>query len=300
MEDRTKLINKNRDELLRQLDSVKKDKLWEPLGILIGMIVSMLFAVLGGILQENEWDFIGLIITIIGAGGIGLCLWGFFVAYLFGDRKDFNKKINSIKSKLDNVEQLTDKQIEQNKEKERIKEEREQKELKLKAHEDELIKEHGEPIKSVILYKGYDNSRFNNKVCVFSDDTISIGGQFYNFSEILGVDCTDDVHTVQTSMTTSTGESKTNNGNMALRTGVGYVVGGAAGAIIGGSTAKRGISSTGTTTTTSETKHNYEIVITLDNFEKPQIVLRFRKNRSAFQEVKSILTIILNKNKISK
>lgn len=297
MDNRTQLIEKYRTDFLNKLDSVRKGRRMSLLAIIFGLLVSIIVAIFGGILSEADWDFIGMIVSIIGAGGIGLCLWGFFICYLGEDRRQYKEEVKKLQSKIDNIEAYTDKEIEKMQFREKAKKEKEQKQLELQLKENALIKEHGEPIKSVTLYKGFGNSLFNNKVCVFKDDFVAIEGKFYKFSDILSVDYEDDVHTVNTSTSTSNGTSKTNNSNMALRSGVGYVVGGAAGAIIGGSTAKRGIETTSTTTTSTETKHNYEIIITLNNFENPQIVLKFWKNRAAYYELKSIFTIILNKNK---
>lgn len=295
--DRNTLIENNKTKLQEQLNSIKNKMKKELLSIIGGFIISFIVAILGGILQENDWNFIGLIVMLIGAGGLGLCLWGFFVAYLGEDSKKYNQEIKNVNNKLNNIETYTDNEISNQGEKIKRGKEKELIELKLKEKEDSLVRAHGEPIKSITLYESSESSRFKNKVCIFKDETILMEDRLYKFSDILNVDYTIDSTTVQSSSTSGEGGSKISNSNMVIRSGIGYAIGGTAGAIIGGATAKRISSDSETTTTTSETKHRYEIIVTLNNIEHPQVIFKLWKNRDAFYELKSIFTVILNKEK---
>lgn len=227
----------------------------------------------------------------------GLIL-AFIFAYVFVILARRDKKIKDERDVKEREVALAHKKAIQ----EEWKKKREAMEKQEQEEESKLFNEvgHGRPIKSARIYSDYSCKGLHyldNKICVFSDDYLSIKGKLYKFTDILNYDAIDDITTKETSYTLSNGTSKSSNGNMALRSGVGYALAGPAGAIIGGTTSKKNNITHETTETTSETSHHYEIVIVVNDFKAPQINLDFKHDKDSFFEVKSILTIILNKNR---
>lgn len=228
---------------------------------------------------------------------LGLML-AFFSAYIFVILARRDKKINDEKKTKEKEAYLASYKAHQ----EAWKKKHEAKEKQKREEERKLFEDlgHGRPIKSVPIRSDCSSKGLHyldNRICVFADDYLTIQGKLYKFTDILDFDAMDNTTLKETSYTSSNGTSKTSNGNMAIRSGVGYALAGPAGAIIGGTTSKKNNVSYDKTETTTETKHHYEIVVVVNDFKKPQIVLDFKNNKSLFFEVKSILTIILNKNR---
>ena len=80
---------------------------------------------------------------------------------------------------------------------------------------------------------------------------------------------------------------------MLGRAAIGGIIGGTAGAIIGGATAKRNTTTvTPGASVTSEIKHNYRIDVTIDNLSHPLETILIGDNTEIANQVASILEII--------
>ena len=157
----------------------------------------------------------------------------------------------------------------------------------------ELLSTMGEPDKTIVL----GETDINKEIRVYSDKRkVNILGKDYDFSSILSCHCTDDSHVVkgQTTITT-TGTSKTDNGNMLGRAVVGGLVAGGAGAIIGGSTAKQNTTSTSVVNQGKDiTRHNYTVWISVKDIVNPMIQIPIGKDEAKANEIVALMTAIIS------
>ena len=127
------------------------------------------------------------------------------------------------------------------------------------------------------------------------EKTVQINGHFYNFREILNYRLSD--HQKQTPRGgTITSESKTDTGSMLGRAVVGGMLGGTAGAIIGGATAKKK-TTTSISTPLFEEPHDYRIVITVDNIARSTETLKIGNNEEMANKVAATLDIIISRSR---
>lgn len=121
-----------------------------------------------------------------------------------------------------------------------------------------------------------------------SNETITINGQRYNFSDIISYSCSS-YGGIQISAGSS--QTKTNTGNMVGRAIVGGMVGGLAGAIIGGATANK----TTTTTPPQYSAISYKIIIFVKGEKnKEEIDLNNYDAEEAKQQIIPVLEMIKN------
>lgn len=120
---------------------------------------------------------------------------------------------------------------------------------------------------------------------------IYMKGEEYNFSDILSFSVQDNAQTIYSS---STSTAKTNNGSMLKRAAVGGLVAGNIGAVIGGATASKTIETSGSI---SYIVHSYSIVVTVNCINSPMVTLKIGEDQNLMNQVRSILTVIINRNK---
>lgn len=119
---------------------------------------------------------------------------------------------------------------------------------------------------------------------------IMLNEHIYHFKEILDFTLSDNSVVV---FTPTTSKTTTNTGSMLGRAIVGGVLTGGVGAVIGGATASQ---TTQTSEGTSHTRHDYTLVITVNNLSNPveNIHIGWRENYA--REISSILSIIVSRN----
>lgn len=120
---------------------------------------------------------------------------------------------------------------------------------------------------------------------------VVIGDQHIDFSDIMSYQVRDNstiVHSGTTSKTTA------DNGSAFGRSIIGCVVGGAAGAVIGGSTASK---TTTTSGSVSRTRHDYTIIIFTRSITNKPIELRTSQNVRITDQIANVLAIIVDMNK---
>lgn len=120
---------------------------------------------------------------------------------------------------------------------------------------------------------------------------IFMKGKEYNFSDILSFSVQDNAQTIYSG---STSTARTNNGSMLGRAAVGGLVAGNVGAVIGGATASKTIETSGSI---SSIMHNYSIVVTVNSLSSPMVTLKIGEDQNLMNQVRSILTVIINRNK---
>ena len=140
-----------------------------------------------------------------------------------------------------------------------------------------------------------------DEIIVFSQSkVVIIEKKEFSFSEILDCNVNDDireVETVQTFRGNSTATSKTNTGSMVGRAIVGGVLLGGAGAIIGGSTAKRNtVIKYGTDTSihNKEIEHNYTVAITVKDMSSPVIYINVGNDTALKDEIVSLIKVVMS------
>lgn len=137
--------------------------------------------------------------------------------------------------------------------------------------------------------------KIENSFIVFEDSsTLFIENRPYSFKDIISFDVFDNSEKVYSGNSITT--TKTNTGSMIGRAVVGGALFGGAGAIIGGATAKK--KSNSTISQSSYTAHKYEIIITVNSLSMPLLKLEIGGNKEAMQQISSILSIIVERNKI--
>ena len=137
--------------------------------------------------------------------------------------------------------------------------------------------------------------KIENSFIVFEDSsTLFIENRPYSFKDIISFDVFDNSEKVYSGNSITT--TKTNTGSMIGRAVVGGALFGGAGAIIGGATAKK--ESNSTISQFSYTAHKYEIIITVNSLSMPLLKLEIGGNKEAMQQISSILSIIVERNKI--
>lgn len=135
-----------------------------------------------------------------------------------------------------------------------------------------------------------------NKILIFeSSKKIIIQEKEFWFPDILSFELKDDEQMLYQS-SYSTSKSSTSTGSMIGRAVVGGVLLGGVGALVGGATAKKNI----TTTSTSYqpiVNHNFRVDIVVNSISDPQIIVNLGKNNIAADELVAVLSVILERNK---
>jgi hypothetical protein len=129
---------------------------------------------------------------------------------------------------------------------------------------------------------------------------VVIAQKEFSFSDILDCTVNDDIierETVHTYRGTSIATSKADTGSMVGRAIVGGVLLGGAGAVIGGSTAKRNTvieHGTDTSVHNKEIEHNYKVAITVKDIANPIIYLNVGSNAKLKDEIVSLMKVIMS------
>ena len=150
---------------------------------------------------------------------------------------------------------------------------------------EELKSTFNAPITKVI---NYDIKKF---VFISEEKSlIMLNEHIYHFKEILDFTLSDNSVVV---FTPTTSKTTTNTGSMLGRAIVGGVLTGGVGAVIGGATASQ---TTQTSEGTSHTKHDYTLVITVNNLSNPVENIHIGSSENYAREISSILSIIVSRN----
>jgi ABC-type multidrug transport system fused ATPase/permease subunit len=150
----------------------------------------------------------------------------------------------------------------------------------------ELINRYGNPTK-VFLLEQYN---LNKEIIAFEESKrIWICGNDFPMKSILSCTFTDDKKIVKGQITSTT---KTNSGNMVKRAVVGDVLLGGAGAVIGGSTARK---STITTQEDDKVVHDYTVIINVDSLSEPIIRVHIGSDGKTVNEIVGLMNVIINR-----
>jgi len=145
----------------------------------------------------------------------------------------------------------------------------------------------------------YNSEDVINKILVFeSSSKIIIQKNVFSFADILAFELKDEEQILYTS-TVSTSTSSTSTGSILGRAVVGGVLLGGVGAVLGGTTAKKKISTINSPQQTS-VKHHYIAHIIVNSFSNPQIIIGLKGNALVANEIAAIFTVILERNRSNK
>jgi len=150
----------------------------------------------------------------------------------------------------------------------------------------ELFDKYGAPTKVFVLAQ----YNLEKEIIVFEEaKRIWILGKDLPMKSILSCTFTDDKRIVKGEISSIT---KTKGGNMVKRAVVGDVLLGGAGAIIGGSTAKK---STIITQEDDKIYHNYTVVINIDSISEPIINIPIGEYGNTVNEIVGVMNVIINR-----
>ncbi len=237
---------------------------------ILSIIAVIVFALLAGASDESTpYVVLGLFVV--------LCIWGAIYGFSEQQKEKEERKAKEEKRKQDEEYQL---QLAEQKEKEKEKK------------YNELTAMISSPDK-VIEYD-YDHYIMVNE----STSQIMLNEHIYKFKDIINYTMSDNATVIQKH---SGGEisstSSTDTGSMLGRAVVGGVLAGGVGAAIGGSTAKREItSSVAPTTTTSSTIHDYLIAVTVNSLSNPIERLSLGEDGGNTNEICALLSVIISRN----
>lgn len=121
---------------------------------------------------------------------------------------------------------------------------------------------------------------------------IIIEGKDYAFDQIIGCRLIDNQTVKKGEITAVT---STNNGDMLKRAVVGDIVGGRAGAVIGGATAKK---ETTFTQQDDTIVHSYTVIINIRDLVKPVVTINLGQKEITAHEIEGLINAVISMNRI--
>lgn len=184
-----------------------------------------------------------------------------------------------------------------NSEEEQRKEKREQarlkreERLKARTEEYEALKQqfftaNGTPEKTIVI----DELDLNSEIHVYeSSKRVFILGKEYAFKDVMSCTFSDNPRVIKGKITAVT---KSKNGSIIGRTIVGDVVAGPAGAIIGGTTAKK---NTEFIQGNDKIVHDYTIIININSIAEPVIRIHTGEDGKLTNEIVGLMNVIISR-----
>ena len=159
---------------------------------------------------------------------------------------------------------------------------------------DELKHQFGECSVDIVLgyFSNYDTDKHlyifkERKILVLQNEPIS-------FDEILGFELKDNQSTI-TKSTSPKYITSTSTGSMVGRAIVGIISGGV-GAVLGAATAKKTTEAVEEGRSKTITRHNYRILLTIDDISNPVRIIEFGNYEDIAEKVANVLNVILQRN----
>lgn len=182
---------------------------------------------------------------------------------------------------------------EDSKKKERAEQARLRREERVKAQTEEynvlkqqFVETNGTPDKSLII----SNLDINSEIHVYEKTKkVFIMGKEYSFRDIISCTFSDNPRIVKGKVTAIT---KSKNGNVIGRSIVGDVIAGPAGAIIGGTTAKK---HTEYIQEDDKTVHDYTVIINMNSISEPIIRIHTGQDGKLTNEIVGLMKVIISR-----
>ena len=165
----------------------------------------------------------------------------------------------------------------------------EEKEHKYNIAKNELFARNGEPCKTIVISESrFDLFNINNELIVFDKaKKLWLCGHEVSIDDINSF-VIDDESTIQKGQITAV--TSTDTGSMAGRSIAGALIGGEAGAIIGGATAKK---QTVLKQENDKIIHDYALVVNIRDINNPMLLIKIGRNKNKAMEINALMQVIM-------
>jgi uncharacterized membrane protein len=230
---------------------------------ILSSLILLVFVILGGgSFDENGhlsgWVWVvGIIFVVI-----------FIIAAISGSQEEAKKKAREEQLRLEREEKLKIQTEEYN------------------ALKQQFLATNGVPDKSLVI----SDLDLNSEIHVYeSSKKVFILGKEYSFKDVISCTFSDNPRIVKGKITAVT---KSKNGNVIGRAIVGDVVAGPAGAIIGGTTAKK---NTEYIQEDDKTIHDYTVIINMNSIAEPIIRIHTGEDGKLTNEIVGLMRVIISR-----
>ena len=230
---------------------------------ILSSLILLVFVILGGgSFDENGhlsgWVWVvGIIFVVI-----------FIIAAISGSQEEAKKKAREEQLRLEREEKLKKQTEEYN------------------ALKQQFLATNGVPDKSLVI----SDLDLNSEIHVYeSSKKVFILGKEYSFKDVISCTFSDNPRIVKGKITAVT---KSKNGNVIGRAIVGDVVAGPAGAIIGGTTAKK---NTEYIQEDDKTIHDYTVIINMNSIAEPIIRIHTGEDGKLTNEIVGLMRVIISR-----
>ena len=165
----------------------------------------------------------------------------------------------------------------------------EEKEHKYNIAKNELFARNGEPCKTIVISEScFDIFNINNELIVFDKaKKLWLCGHEVSIDDINSFAIDDESVVLKGQIKAVT---STNTGSLAGRSIAGALIGGEAGAIIGGSTAKK---ETIFEQENDKVIHDYALVVNLRDLNNPMLLIKIGANKNKAMEINALMQAIM-------
>lgn len=165
----------------------------------------------------------------------------------------------------------------------------EEKEHKYNIAKNELFARNGEPCKTIVISESrFDLFNINNELIVFDKaKKLWLCGYEVSIYDINSF-VIDDESTIQKGQITAV--TSTDTSSMAGRSIAGALLGGEAGAIIGGATAKK---QTVLKQENDKIIHDYALVVNIRDINNPMLLIKIGRNKNKAMEINALMQVIM-------
>lgn len=241
--------------------------------------------------MKNKYDFLMYIAAILG---------GVLGAYLCAKKNDLGVVTaiictmyiightvmlwDAARAKREREKIAAKKKIE---EKRRL--ELEEKEHKYNIAKNKLFARNGEPCKTIVISESrFDLFNINNELIVFDKaKKLWLCGHEISIDDINSF-AIDDESVIQKGQVTAV--TSTDTSSLASRSIAGALIGGEAGAIIGGATAKK---QTVLKQENDKIIHDYALVVNICDINNPMLLIKIGRNKNKAMEINALMQVIM-------
>lgn len=231
---------------------------------ILSSLILLAFSILGaGSVDEHgnieAWFWVILVVIIIGA----------IFSTIYQSGQEAEKKEQEEKARLEREKKLKARTEKYN------------------SLKQQFLTTNGTPTKSIVI----DELDLNSEIHVYEQTKkVFILGKEYSFKDIMSCTYSDNPRVIKGKVTAVT---KSSNGSVIGRSIVGDVVAGPAGAIIGGTTAKK---NTEYIQEDDKTVHDYTVIININSIAEPIIRIHTGERGKLTNEIVGLMNVIITRN----
>ena len=241
--------------------------------------------------MKNKYDILMYVAAILGGVlGAYLCakenILGVFIAFICAMYIIGHTVMlwDAAMAKREREKTVAKKKLE---EKRRL--ELEEKEHKYNIAKNELFARNGEPCKTIVISESsFDRFNIDNELIVFDKSRkLWLCGHEVSIDDINSFAIDDESVVLKGQIKAVT---STNTGSLAGRSIAGALISGEAGAIIGGSTAKK---ETIFEQENDKVIHDYALVVNLRDLNNPMLLIKIGANKNKAMEINALMQVIM-------